>query len=101
MHDKHWDVQHRYTTGELRRMLTQAGCKIEQASYANMWLFPIAAIKRLLERFLPIKTESDSAINLGPFNNLFAWILSSEAILMRRMNLPFGLSVTAMARKVV
>lgn len=98
-HDAHWDVQHRYTTNELSRMLAQAGFQVDLATYANMWLFPIAAAKRLSERILPIKTESDSAINLGRLNRLFTRVLSSEATLMGWGKLPFGLSVMAVARK--
>ena len=98
-HDTHWDVQHRYTTNELQTLLSRAGFVVEQASYANMWLFPIAAAKRLAERVLPIPAESDSAIDPGPFNALLTRVLASEARLMRWMNLPFGLSVMALAQK--
>lgn len=98
-HDVHWDVQHRYTAGELRVMLAKTGLNIAQISYANMWLFPIAAAKRMSERILPVKAESDSAIDPGALNGVLTRVLSSEAVLMRWMNLPFGLSVMAVARK--
>ncbi len=98
-HDVHWDVQHRYTTHELRILLQRAGLEVKRASYANMWLFPIAAVKRLAEKIVPIHVESDVAIDPGPLNSVLTGILSSEAALLRWMNLPFGLSVMAVAHK--
>lgn len=98
-HDRAWASQHRYTTHELAEMMRRAGFTLEKASYANMWLFPLAAAKRLSERFLPAQTASDTALSPGRWNTLMAQILSSEANLIAHGQLPFGLSVVAMGRK--
>ena len=99
-HDEAVYVAHRYTAAELNRKLRQAGFVVEHVSYANMLLFPIAAIKRLSERFLPTRqTGSDLTIGAGIFNTPMRWVLSLEAPLIARTGLPFGLTVVALARK--
>jgi SAM-dependent methyltransferase len=98
-HDRIWGAVHRYTARELREKLAGAGLIVEQVSYANMWLFPPIAAKRVLDRFLPPQHDSDFAFDAGPLNRLLALVLSSEAPLVARVGLPFGLSVVAVARR--
>lgn len=98
-HDRHWEVRHRYLPGELQAKLERAGLVVEHWSFANTWLFPVAAIKRLSEPLFPQQTESDLARNPGPFNAVLAAILSSEAPAVAQSRLPFGLSLMVVARK--
>jgi len=42
---------------------------------------------------------SDLTLRVGPFSGLFRLLLSSEAPLVARYRLPFGLTVVALARK--
>jgi SAM-dependent methyltransferase len=98
-HDRLWDVQHRYAPGELRRNLERAGLVVEHLSFANMWLFPLAALKRLSERFFAAQTDSDLTLSAGPLNGLLAAILASEGRWIARRSLPFGLSLMTVARK--
>ncbi|HTP09690.1 MAG TPA: class I SAM-dependent methyltransferase, partial [Anaerolineae bacterium] len=103
LHGKH-DVathnSHRYTRGEIGVKLQRSGFTLLQLSYANMFLFPIAAAKRLSERLLaPHQTGSDLTLESGPLNGVLRAILSSEAALLDGHNLPFGLTVVAVARK--
>jgi len=98
-HDRHWEVRHRYLPGELRAKLERAGLAVEHWSFANTWLFPVAAIKRLSEPLFPPQAHSDLAFNLGPLNAVLAAILSSEAPAIARGRLPFGLSLMVVARK--
>jgi hypothetical protein len=54
----------------------------------------------LLERiFSPAPASSDLSLNVGMFNGLLKQILSSEAFLVTRVGLPFGLSVIALGQK--
>jgi SAM-dependent methyltransferase len=98
-HDRLWDVQHRYGLAEMRAKLEQAGLTVEHSTYANMWLFPIAALKRLSEPLFPEQEQSDISLSAGPFNGVLAAILASEAPLAARRSLPFGLSLILIARK--
>jgi hypothetical protein len=98
-HDRHWDVQHRYAPGELCAKLERAGLRVEHLTFANMWLFPLAALKRLSEPLFPKQEQSDLALGAGPLNTIMAAILSSEAGPASRGRLPFGLSLIAVARK--
>jgi hypothetical protein len=79
----------------------RAGFVVEKCTHANMWLFPLAAAKRLAERIRPPSnpTASDLVPLPGPINTVFRWVLCSEAALIRRWELPFGLSLLALARK--
>jgi len=97
-HDVVVHTRHRYTTREIERKVTAAGFSVVRLSYANCLLFPLAAAKRLAERFLPQGPGSDIGLpHRG--NSLLAAILSSEAALLARWSLPWGLSVLCLARK--
>ncbi|MEZ6038458.1 MAG: class I SAM-dependent methyltransferase [Planctomycetota bacterium] len=103
LHGKH-DVlvhtMHRYTRGEVRALLRQQGFTIERTSYANCLLFPLAALKRIKDRLLPPRQAcSDVSVTGGWMNPLFGGLLRSEAPLVSRVGLPFGLTVLALARK--
>jgi len=65
----------------------------------NTFLFPIA--QRQTERFFPPHAQrgTDLTLGPGPFNGLLSAGLSSEAPLIARHRLPFGLTVVALARK--
>jgi hypothetical protein len=98
-HDRAWRVLHRYALGELRARLEAAGLCVEYLSYANMWLFPVAALKRLAERVWPPFNQSDLAIEYGRLDRLLGAVLASEARWIGRRRLPLGLSLIALARK--
>jgi SAM-dependent methyltransferase len=99
-HDIAVHVAHRYDRREIKHKLRLAGLAPEKTSYANMFLFPIAAAKRWSERFTAGRqTGSDLTLDPGPLNGLLQTILSAEAPLIRSIGLPFGLTVVALAQK--
>jgi SAM-dependent methyltransferase len=98
-HDTAADVEKRYSMQGLKAKVRAAGLVLEHTSYANMFLFPIAAAKRLLERFLPSQNGSDLTLGLGPFNGPLGAVLSAEAPLIARRGLPYGLTLVVLARK--
>ena len=98
-HDTAADVEKRYDPREMERKLCAAGLQPEHISHANIFLFPIAVAKRLSERIIPPQPGSDLTLGTGPFNGLLSAVLSSEAPLVARHRLPFGLTVVALARK--
>ena len=99
-HDKSVHTNRRYTKKLVHDLLEQSGFRVEHLSYVNTFLFPVAVIKRLSERIFPPKeNQSDLALNPGVLNNLFRYILTSEAPLAANIGLPYGLSVIAVGKK--
>jgi len=100
-HDRMVHTTRRYTSRQVTRLLQDNGFFVEHVSYANMFLFPPALIKRLTESILPSKNAvSDLSLNMGPFNGLLRAILSFEAPWVGGTGLPFGLSVFAVGWKI-
>lgn len=99
-HDERIQTARRYTQAQVREMLVQNGFEIVHLTYANTFLFPIALAKRLLEKIWPARAEKSDLEATHPWLDPFlAKILASEALLITRTGLPFGLSILALARK--
>jgi len=98
-HDRAVDIRERYTARVLKHRLQKAGFVVERAGYANSFLFPVAAAKRLSERVLGSQHASDLTLDYGRLQRLFEAILSSESRLIKLARFPFGLTVLAVARK--
>lgn len=97
-HDERVHTRRRYTKGLLKSLLEGSGFHIVHISYANTLLFPLALVKRISERFSPLRSER-SDLTLDRTNEIFRRILSWEAPFVSRFGLPYGLSVFAVARK--
>ncbi|MCC7103865.1 MAG: class I SAM-dependent methyltransferase [Chloroflexi bacterium] len=97
-HDQAVLTRHRYKRDELDAQLCRAGFTIERMTYANCFLFPLAPVKRLLERTEPAG-PADLWQPPGPVNTLLGGLLGLEAKLAVRTGLPWGLSVVAVARR--
>ncbi|MBI5675445.1 MAG: class I SAM-dependent methyltransferase [Nitrospirae bacterium] len=102
-HDEAVSINIRYTIKELKSKLQKAGFEIEQITYRNTILFPIAVIKRIIDKISLIrrnKIESDLKPLPYLINQLFKRILFFENKLIRSgINFPFGLSIYCIARK--
>ena len=92
-HDEAVHIRHRYTRGEIAERLRQAGFTAAHLSYANTLLFPVAWIKRAVERIVPPRGASDLTLEVGRLNGLLAKILAAEAPFVAGPGLPFGLTV--------
>ncbi|GMV34696.1 class I SAM-dependent methyltransferase [Chloroflexi bacterium CFX5] len=97
-HDERVHIRQRFTSGQIKSLLRQCGFIAEHLSYANMLLFPLAAVKRTGERLLKIRSEA-SELSIHWTNEWFRRILTWEAPLVAGVGLPCGLSVFALARK--
>jgi SAM-dependent methyltransferase len=95
----------RYVAGELRERLTSTGFEVLRVSYINAFLFPPIATVRLvrrLQRRLQPATAAKSDFRFPaprPLNFLLAALFGAEAPIVRRVNIPFGVSILALARK--
>lgn len=97
-HDRVLRTHHRYTVGELKRKLTRAGFQVVRSTYANTFLFPVAALRRVVQK-AGIGSGTDLVPVPRPVNRVCLAIMDVEASLVRQGGLPFGLSVMAVARK--
>jgi SAM-dependent methyltransferase len=97
-HDEAVHSRHRYTRGEVRRLLEGEGLDVVRLTYANTLLFPVVAVRRTLDRLLH-RHGSDVGFLPAPMEWTFRHLLGLEARLVRRLSLPVGASVFALARK--
>lgn len=100
---KHDDLHHhkrRYTARTLTQAIEAAGLKVQYLSYFNMWLFPLVAAVRVVQKWFPPK-DCDGELTVPPrFANAFLeWLFGSERFLLGRVKLPFGVSLLAVVQK--
>ena len=96
------DISHhrrRYTLPELKQRLSEAGLKIERASYANITFFFPILLGRVLMRSTGLRPASENNITIGALNGLLGRFLGAESWWLRRMKFPFGVSIICVARK--
>ncbi len=99
-HDLAVHTGRRYTKQSLKKIVEAAGFSILNLTYANCFLFPIVAAKRIMEKwFQPKMAYSDTNPNPGVLNPLLKKILSSETSLILHTGLPFGSSVICVGVK--
>jgi SAM-dependent methyltransferase len=91
----------RYTKRQITQVITSAGFIPEYMTYANTFLFPVVLVGRqvlkILRHFRDVETEN----KLHPrwSNALLMRIFCLERPLLRRLSLPFGVSLLAVCRK--
>lgn len=102
-HDEELGTRRRFTTRGLRALLAGAGFDVYRTTYANTLLFPWQALWRLWRRLARAGGIGREAGDLVPLragaNRLLAGVLAAEGRMLRYMDLPFGLSVLALARR--
>jgi len=92
----------RYVARKLRNRLQTAGFEVERLTYMNSILFPAIAAIRLVRHILPEppKLESDFAFPAPqPLNVLLGAVFGSERYALTRFDIPFGVSIMALARR--
>jgi len=100
-HDETFAHLRRYTAARLERVVRAAGLLPERTTYTNALIFPAAALWRVLSyrtgigRFAP---RHDFWPLPRWMNALLLRLYALEARLLRRFDLPFGVSVVCLAR---
>jgi SAM-dependent methyltransferase len=100
-HDEALHHRRRYTAGELRNKLTNCGFQIERCSYfITLLFFPILLVRILQNlRKHSLRAQTSHIILPRWLNSVLIGILDLERILLRYINLPFGVSLVCVARK--
>ncbi len=98
-HDVHNHHFRRYTRSLLSARLQQAGFEIERISYFNTLLFPLIASVRLIQSMLGIAAKAEEITPGLLANKILEAVFSSEMALLNVTNLPFGVSLLAVARR--
>jgi len=97
-HDRAFHTGQRYTRRQVQNALEQAGFAIQRLTYANALLSPPVAAMRLAQRWGVLDWQAAVYQQRG-FHHVAAWLLRQEAAWLRRADLPWGLSLCAVARK--
>jgi hypothetical protein len=98
-HDEFSEHVRRYTAGEIRGLMDEAGLEVRRLSYFNMLLFPPVAVIRLASRLTPRGADSRFDCEMtrpGRANAALSRVFASEAGILDRVNLPVGLSILAL-----
>lgn len=102
-HDRATSIVRRYTTAGIREKLEAAGFHVRRATYRNMLLFPVILSVRLLRREKPEDLDkparSDIVVPAAPINAFLSLVVGVERVLLSRLNLPIGSSVSVVAVK--
>lgn len=100
-HDVVVHTARRYSRRRVRALLARAGLEVVSVGHWNTFLFPLAAAVRLASRWR--MRGDDAPSDVGPVhplvNRTLRVVLAAERAVMRRVPLPFGLSVIAVARR--
>lgn len=96
----------RYSRRRLRDRLVAAGLQPVRITYTNATLFPVLAPLRIAQRALGLatsdadaKAEQEVTIPPKPVNAALTALLRLEALAVRRIDMPFGSSLLAVARR--
>jgi len=98
-HDVALHHKRRYERRELLEKLHTAGFTVEKLSFMNMALLPAAILMRLKDKWTSSPAASGTETPPPLLNKLFTRIFGAEAHLPSWVNLPFGLSLIAVVRK--
>ena len=99
-HDRAHHHCRRYTKKGLDRVLRETGFEIERITYFNTILFPVILMARVVGNMLPVPHSPSGDVSMpGKAANAFLTkLFGSETYLLRKANLPVGVSVMAIAK---
>jgi SAM-dependent methyltransferase len=95
------DINHhyrRYTASSLRRVIEPLFA-IEHLTYFNTLLFGMVLVGRLAEKALNRPGDDTAAVPREPVNALLRSVFATEARVVPRRRLPFGVSILCVSKK--
>lgn len=98
-HDKIVKTKHRYTKEELTEKILSSKLRLIKSTYLNSLLFPLILIKRFLNNLSAEEPKSDVE-KINPYlNGILVCISKIEDKITEYIDLPFGLTIFAVAVK--
>jgi SAM-dependent methyltransferase len=100
LHSSHDEVvmtARRFRKNEVRALLTHNGFIIRRVTYWTTLLFPLAVLARTLGASKTGRDFQTSGTSLT--HRLFAKVMSLERAILRKVSLPFGVALLAVAQK--
>ncbi len=98
-HDAAHHHKRRYVRPEVRRLIEGAGLKVRRVTHFNTLLFPPIAAIRLAKAAVKQEGGDDEALPPPVLNRLLGGLFGAERGLLRAADLPFGVSILAVAEK--
>lgn len=102
-HDEALGHLRRYGKRGVRRMIESMGLRVKKVSFGLSFLFPVAVVVRLVQRlttFLGRRKPETGIIRVPPFvNELLVRLMDLENAVIKRFNLPIGVSLVVVAEK--
>lgn len=92
-HDEMSHHRRRYVLAELADLVRRGGFEVAHASYFNTVLFPLGVAHIKLSNRLSSDTHFGVRIPPRPLNTLLHTLFAAERHLVRRVSLPFGISI--------
>ncbi len=82
-------------------LVSDSALDVQRLSYFNTILFPPIAVLRLARRLLRRPSTRQSDFDVGPeaLNRALGALFGAEARVIARWNVPFGVSLLALARR--
>ena len=101
-HDNALHHHRRYTAHGFRDLSRRAGFVVDRLSYTVTSLLPVVWLVRVVNRARAVKGASAKA-DVGPLpsavNRILLALTNAETQFVRKLDLPFGVTVVAIARK--
>ena len=102
-HSDVWGELRRYTPQSAARLIEDVGLQVARITYLFGSLVPlmlaVRRVQRMLRPFREPRGDTDLTVPPAPVNAILTGLVSAEAALARRVNMPFGSSLLIVARK--
>jgi SAM-dependent methyltransferase len=102
-HSDVWGEQRRYTRETGTRLVEAAGLEVVRVAYLFASLVPMMLTVRMVQRVLRLVREpsgdTELTVPAAPLNGLLTGLVRAEAVVARRLPMPFGSSLLVVARK--
>ncbi|MDE1906547.1 MAG: class I SAM-dependent methyltransferase [Rhodospirillales bacterium] len=96
-HDEFLHHKRRYSKKTLSAVVEAAGFTIDRITHFNAILFPLAYVARCYDRVRDAKIATGADVPAAPVNAAMKAVFQMERPLLKRYNLPFGLSLLCVA----
>lgn len=99
-HDEQHHHKRRYTVKRLKELVEEREWKVKYVSYFNTFLFPLALVDRIRQKFFPLKKDTELKVPNNFINLFFNRVFGLESCFIGKYSFPFGLSIMLVAENI-